>query len=455
MADLISIDDIEAALGRPAEDAEEEALWAFYISVVSDYINEYVSVSFFLVEDEVKRFKASYSGEIQLVGPVHQVTDVVNFRTLMTCWWADWDGMNTIFGLEPQEVVDVTYTYGYEAVPADIVNLATSAVVRLAGGQETSVDLRSHQVGDVRDEYRDNGVAELLGSYGSTVLAKYADDTFTIDVSGSGRYPNYMSNQIPTPDPAAGLGAPTLTDVTPVEGDEGTPFAITFAGENWVEGIKLFLDGVEVGAVFDIDAGTGSAFLYSVADGTQDLTVVNEDEQASDPVEITFNDVPPPAPTQVSIWTHTKRPAGGASSSGLPAVLGTKFSSDSDGQVIEVSYYKSAGQLASEKMYIFTDVGVQLEEITMDPMDTGTEGWHTTTLPTPLAITAGISYVVTYFTSDTNVWTGSLYLSVEREEDVVRAPANGGYFDLSGLPDAFPTFTAGDCYFADVLVELD
>ena len=547
MADLITIDDVSAAFGREPEDAEEEALWAFYISIVSDYINEYVSVSFFLVEGEVKRFKASYSGEIQLVGPVHQVTDVVNFRTLTTSWWADWDGMNTIFGLEPQEVVDVTYTYGYTSIPSDIVNLATSAVVRLAGGEETSVDLRSHQVGDVRDEYRDNGVAQLLGSYGSTVLAKYSDDTFTIDTSGSGRYPNYMSNQIPTPAVSVG-DAPTLTGVDPVEIDEDTPFAITFAGENWRDGVELHLEGVAIPALFDLDAGTGSAFLYSATPGTFDLTVVNPDGQESDATEITINvvisgsapDAPEnlvatdvtestadlswdsvsgadyysvdkavgagaftflelsldtlftdieltadseyhyrvravnaagegaysneldvttdPLPTvEESIWPHDKRPPGGASGSGLPAVLGTRFSSSLAGDLTKVCYYKGGGQVPSSTMKVWTNTGTLLDTVSMPFMDTATEGWHIATLSSPIAISAATNYVVSYNNFDDGsaaCWTAFQYAGYAREEGVVQSPVLGGLYDINGDPDVFPATAAGDHYMADVVIEV-
>src|SRR5678809_764446 len=199
MPDLITIDDIQDALGREPEDEEEEAQWAFYITLVSDFINEHVDVSFFPVEDETIRVKASYSGLIKLRGPVTSITNVANFRTGITCYYADWDGLEEIFGLYPEEVVDITYSYGYEEVPADIVNLVVSTILKIMGLNDTPGDLRSHQVGDVRDEYRDNGMNQLMGTYGVSIVNKYTDETFTIDTGGSGRYPSYMTNQIPTP----------------------------------------------------------------------------------------------------------------------------------------------------------------------------------------------------------------------------------------------------------------
>lgn len=191
MAALITIDDIEGALGRPAEDAEEEAQWQYYIDTISFLINDYVDVSFEVVEDEVRRFKANYEGEIELPGPVIDVTAVNNFRDGSADVYVDWDGMTTLFYLESEQVVDVTWSYGYTDVPDDIKSLVLTMTLNEIN-ELSPTDLRSFKVGDVMEEYRDSQVAQLFGQMGLNVLNKYVNHTFTIDASGSGSYPDYL-----------------------------------------------------------------------------------------------------------------------------------------------------------------------------------------------------------------------------------------------------------------------
>lgn len=190
MTELVTIPELEAALGRPPEDAEEEAVWQFYITTLSDFINNYVSVSFSRVTETVRR-KASHSGIIELTTPVIEVTSVLDYRLQTEDLSVDFDGICELFYLLPDQVVDVTYTYGYEEVPQDIKNLVLAAV--LAQVDETSpIALRAFRVGDVLEEYRDDLISKLFGVTAETTLNKYTKQSWTMDTSGGGWYPNYL-----------------------------------------------------------------------------------------------------------------------------------------------------------------------------------------------------------------------------------------------------------------------
>lgn len=192
MTALITVEDIEAALGREVADEEEEAQWQFLINSLSDFVNNYVDVSFVAIEDETRRFKADGLGQIKLPRPVTNVTSVSNFRTGNIDYYGDWDGLDLIYNLLPEQVVDVVFSYGYTEVPDDIKNLMLTGV--LAQLEEISVvALRSFKVGDVEEQYRDGVATQLFGTTALNTLYKYVDNSFTINTGSSDRFPDYRS----------------------------------------------------------------------------------------------------------------------------------------------------------------------------------------------------------------------------------------------------------------------
>jgi hypothetical protein len=79
--DLITLDDLETALGYSASSAIQSAEWQRHISALSDYINLDCDHAFSRTDDDVQRLQANYDGEIELPGkPVWDVTAVVDPR---------------------------------------------------------------------------------------------------------------------------------------------------------------------------------------------------------------------------------------------------------------------------------------------------------------------------------------------------------------------------------------
>ena len=176
MVALLDLEDIIVVVGRGPSSASEAAQWQFHIEAVSSFINNYVSVSFEVKTSETVRYQADYYGLIDLGGgPVSSVSSVKNAQTqLETSWY--WDRLSTISRLEPNEVVDVTYTHGYSAVPDDIKYMATQAVSDVLGLGATGT-LTSFTVGDVTEVYSkpigDNSVTVV--SLSKDVLDRYSD----------------------------------------------------------------------------------------------------------------------------------------------------------------------------------------------------------------------------------------------------------------------------------------
>lgn len=191
--DLITLADLQDALGTAPAGDIEEATWRRSIATVSNFINSYCDTGFELVTDDVKRFKADWCGEIHLPkGPIHKVTSVVDFRypEMGTDYYIDWDGMDTLFYALPEQVVIVTYTHGLDGAPQDVKDLVVEVCDNIIDGPE---DIKQFQVGDVMEQLNPSFVTSMFGDIGNQILSQYGGgcNRYTIDTSGSGRYPDY------------------------------------------------------------------------------------------------------------------------------------------------------------------------------------------------------------------------------------------------------------------------
>lgn len=200
MADLITIGDLEDALGYSAATPAEEARWEHYITAVSSFINSYVDVSFEEIEDDEVRLQADYYGLIYLGGdPISTVSSISIWRTGAPHPTAEWNGLDEISGLQPLQVVDVVYTHGYSTVPEDIANVVVESVLGIlqlgANGP-----LKSITVGDVTEAYA-VGVAKPNPTAGVTlaayVLDSYRDTEYTIRLGA--RWTQGTDNTLPIP----------------------------------------------------------------------------------------------------------------------------------------------------------------------------------------------------------------------------------------------------------------
>jgi hypothetical protein len=78
-----------------------------------------------------------------------------------------------------------------------------------------------------------------------------------------------------------------------------------------------------------------------------------------------------------------------------PIELGTAFTPSSDGTVTAVRFYKGSGNTGVHTGSVWTSAGQRLGTVTFAD-ETGS-GWQTAKLASPLALTAGETYVVSYY----------------------------------------------------------
>ncbi len=96
-----------------------------------------------------------------------------------------------------------------------------------------------------------------------------------------------------------------------------------------------------------------------------------------------------------SVWPPTATPAVAASSDATPIEVGMRFRADQDGFVSRVRFYKGAGNTGNHVGHLWTNTGTLLATATFT--NESASGWQEAAFPSPVAITAGTSYVMSYY----------------------------------------------------------
>lgn len=170
---LITVEELEAFMGRTFTDAEAAQAEVF-IEMASDVIESEAGVSFSLVEDEEIRIQADGYGIVELNAKPIQEIAVYDIDTTDEVAYATWDGLSAVYGLQPNEVVDIVYTHGYSTVPGDIKAVCYGVCSRMMYNPS---GLRQETVGAISVTYPGlGGEAGTLNfsTLEKRVLEKYA-----------------------------------------------------------------------------------------------------------------------------------------------------------------------------------------------------------------------------------------------------------------------------------------
>lgn len=161
------------------------------------------------------------------------------------------------------------------------------------------------------------------------------------------------------------------------------------AGATAVAGSISYDDGSRT-ATFTPSSRLASATTYSAAVGAADTS-----GNALAPVEWSFTTETPAGTTPATLWTSTDQPAIAATSDTSAIEVGMRFTPASSGHVSGLRFYKGTGNEGPHIGHVWQTDGTLLASVTF-----GTEtasGWQQAMLSTPVPVTAGTTYVVSYF----------------------------------------------------------
>ena len=126
--------------------------------------------------------------------------------------------------------------------------------------------------------------------------------------------------------------------------------------------------------------------------------------------------------------------------------MGVQFTTDTSGWISGVRFYKGVGNTGTHIGDLWTSSGTLLAEATFTN-ETAT-GWQTVAFQTPVAVTAGTTYVAGYYDPSGHYAEGGGYFDSAVNNSPLHAPANAGVYAYGD--DKFPSGTyQGDNYWVD------
>ncbi len=127
--------------------------------------------------------------------------------------------------------------------------------------------------------------------------------------------------------------------------------------------------------------------------------------------------------------------------------LGVKFSSDADGIVTGVRFYKNADNTGIHTGSLWTTGGVLLATATFG--NESSSGWQTVTFSNPVTITAGTTYIASYHAPSGHYQaTSGAFASAGVDNFPLHVPVGGSVYDYA---TGFPTTAATADYGVDVV----
>jgi len=256
--------------------------------------------------------------------------------------------------------------------------------------------------------------------------------------------------------------APQSTITSPTSGSSfaaGSQIAIagtaTDTGGGIVAGVEVSTDG---GVTWSQASGTTSWTYNWTVSGTGNIPIQSRAFDDSGNMEtpttgVTISVTARSCPC--SIWGASVPPAPLDSGDTASVELGTKFRPDNDGFITGVRFYKASTNTGTHTGSLWTRTGMLLGTVTF--ANETASGWQQAAFASPIAITAGTTYVVSYHAPNGHyTGTDGLFFvngvdtpPLHALRDGVDGP-NGLY--LYGSAAAFPTNTFNsESYWVDVV----
>ncbi len=263
--------------------------------------------------------------------------------------------------------------------------------------------------------------------------------------------------------------APTVTSSTPGSGSSGNPVTVaptvTFSQAVVPSSVSFTLkdsSGNTVSGTTTMNsADTVATFTPSSSlapDTTYTATVSGAQTSSgatmSSPDSWSFTTAGSQCPC--SIWPSTATPAVASSGDTSAVNLGVQFTPSANGWVSGIRFYKGSGNTGTHVGELWTASGTLLGQVTFT--SESASGWQEADFSSPIAVTAGTTYVASYFAPNGDYSINSAYFAsagvtngpLTAPQSSAVSPGNGVYA-YSGSP-AFPnsTYNASN-YWVDVV----
>jgi hypothetical protein len=151
---------------------------------------------------------------------------------------------------------------------------------------------------------------------------------------------------------------------------------------------------------------------------------------------------PPAGQCPCSIWPDSTQPLIASANDPGPINLGVKFKSDASGWITGIRFYKGAGNTGVHIGSLWGTGGSLLGQVTFTSESTA--GWQQANFSTPIPVTAGTTYIASYFAPNGGyAYDAAAFANAGADNAPLHAPASSasggnGVYLYSNSP-AFPT----------------
>jgi hypothetical protein len=309
-----------------------------------------------------------------------------------------------------------------------------------------------------------NGPLTALASGGSgsagNGLYVYGSDSFP---TNSFNASNYWVDVVFTP----ATTTPQVNSVSPISGQTSVPptSAITFTFNEAVQSASigfgladsngnavpgsLTYNSTTNTATFTPTSALSNAMTYTAT--VSAATDLNSDNMTT-PYSWSFTTAQP-TPTAgqcpCSIWPDSTLPSTVDASDTNAVNVGIKFTAASNGWIKGIRFYKGPKNTGTHVGSLWSSSGTLLGQVTFT--NESTAGWEQANFATPIAVTAGTTYVASYFALGGEYAITSQGLSSAVANPPLTASASGGVYTYA-TSSAFPKSTYNSSnYWVDVV----
>ena len=261
---------------------------------------------------------------------------------------------------------------------------------------------------------------------------------------------------------------PTVTARTPAVGATGVPTSTAVTAtfdetlQNGTAAVSLSGPTGSVAGTLAYDAASRRATFTPAAGLAGSTTYTATVSGAKDPAGNTMQAVTWTFTTAAvsssscpcSIWAPTATPAVSADPDTGGIELGVKFRASQSGSVTGIRFYKGSASTGTHTGSLWSATGTRLGTATFS--SESASGWQQVTFPTPVAVTAGTTYVASYFAPAGRYSVSESYFTTPTTRGPLTALQNGtdgsnGVYRY-GTSSGFPTTSyRSSNYWVDVV----
>jgi methionine-rich copper-binding protein CopC len=284
--------------------------------------------------------------------------------------------------------------------------LAFSSPVSVTAG---TTYVASYHTNAAHYAYTANGLSSAVVNGPLTAQASggvYAYSSASTFPSSSFGATNYWVDVVFTT--TSGVFTPTVSSVTPASGSSGNPVSVaptaTFSQAVVPSSVSFTVKdssgNTAAGSVSFNSADTVATFSPSsplAADTTYTATVSDAQTSSgatmSSPFSWTFNTAGTQCPC--SLWSSSTQPSVASSNDTSAVNLGVQFTPSVNGWISGIRFYKGAGNTGTHIGSLWTSSGTSLGQVTFT--GESASGWQEADFSSPIQVTAGTTYVASYF----------------------------------------------------------